>query len=39
MENLDYRNENIERKCLKNMRNNQLLKSFRVRKRFYGIER
>ena len=35
MENLDYTNEDIERKYLDNIRNNQFLKE----KRFYGIER
>ena len=42
MENLGYKNKNIERKYLKNMQNNQFLRvkkySFRIRKRFYGIE-
>ena len=43
MENPNYKNENIERKYFKNMRNTVTnfckgKKSFRVRKRFYGIE-
>ena len=36
MENLNYKKKNIERKYFKIMRKNQ---SFRVRKRFYRIER
>ena len=43
MENLDYNNENIERKYLKNMWNNQFVKEknslLELEKRFYGIER
>ena len=35
MENVDYTNEDIERKYLDNIRNNRFLKA----KRFYGIER
>ena len=44
MENPNYKNENIERKYLKNMRNTVTNfckgreQSFRVRKKFYGIE-
>ena len=36
MENLNYKKKNIERKYFKIMRKNQ---SFRIRKRFYRIER
>ena len=42
MENLHYKNKTMERKYLKNMRNNQFLKgkhSFRIGKGFYGIKR
>ena len=42
MENLDYKNENIETKYLENMQNNQFLKvkhSLLELKRLYGIER
>ena len=43
MENLNYKNENIERKYLKNMQKNKSFKGkeyiFRIRKRFYRIER
>ena len=43
MENLGYKNQNIERKYLENMKNSQFFnvkkQSFRVRKRSYGIER
>ena len=35
MENVDYTNEDIERKYLDNIRSNRFLKV----KRFYGIER
>ena len=41
MENPNYKNENIVRKYLNNMRKNQVLgvKSFKIRKRFHRIER
>ena len=40
MENLNSNNENIERKYLNNMRKNQGKEwPFRIRKRFYRIER
>ena len=44
MENQDYKNKNIERKYLENIRNNQFLRVkgkslLELEERFYGIER
>ena len=42
MENLGYKNEDVERKYLRNMQNNQFLRVknslLEVEKRFYGLE-